>query len=398
MSDNKLSTTFYRKYNSFQDHILTYRRSNPQAQLERSFAILESLDYGGAHPIFSNFSEVLVSVRDAIKASLTVKDSNLLGACNSFHISELVAEEMATVSDTLLPLYLYHRWRFEENPKQFIIDKYPPYVQIEPSSICNYRCKFCYQTDSSFTEKDSGYMGTMAIDDYKKIIDMLRGKVEFISLASRGEPSICKDLSSMLAYSKNKFLNLKINTNASLMTEDLAHALLDGGAKTIVFSIDAHSQEMYEELRVNGKFEKLLRGLSLFKKIREDHFCRDDSIVRISGVYMDERQDMNLMHQTWGEYVDQITFVKYNPWENVYTSEKTHISKACSDLWRRIFIWQDGSINCCDTDYKSTLLSGSCLDSELSSIWHSEQYIKLRNQHLEGLRQSCAPCNRCSVV
>ena len=398
MSDNKLSTTFYRKYNSFQDHILTYRRSNPQAQLERSFAILEELDYESSHPIFSNFSEVLTSVRDAIKASLTAKDRNLLGACNDFHISDLVAEEMATVSDMLLPLYLYHRWRYEEFPKQHLIDKYPPYVQIEPSSICNYRCKFCYQTDSSFTAKKSGYMGTMTANDYKKIIDMLQGKVEFISLASRGEPSICKELPEMLAYSKDKFLNLKINTNASMMTEDLAHALLNGGAKTIVFSIDAHSRELYEEFRVNGKFERLKRSLNLFKKIREDHYRRDDSIVRISGVYIDERQDMNLMHQAWGEYVDQITFVKYNPWENVYISEKTDISEACSDLWRRIFIWQDGTINCCDTDYKSTLMSGSCLDSDLSSIWLSKQYIKLRNQHLEGLRERCSPCDRCSVV
>ena len=398
MNGNKLSTTFYRKYNSFQDYILTYRRSNPQAQLKRSFAILESFDYERAHPVFSNFSEVLMSVRDAIKVHLTIKDSNLLGASTSFNISELVAEEMATVSDSCLPTYLYHRWRYEENPKRHLIDRYPPYVQIEPSSICNYRCKFCYQTDSSFTEKESGYMGTMALGDYKKIIDMLRGKVEFISIASRGEPSICKDFTKMLTYSKHAFLNLKVNTNASLMTEELAHALLDGGAKTVVFSIDAHSRELYEELRVNGKFERIARGLSLFKKIREDYYCRDDSIVRISGVYMDERQDMNLMYQAWGQYVDQITFVKYNPWENVYASEQTHLSEACSDLWRRIFIWQDGSINCCDTDYKSTLLSGSCLGSDLSSIWQSEQYIKLRNQHLEGLRESCSPCDRCSVV
>ena len=398
MSDNKLSTTFYRKYNSFQDHILTYRRSTPQAQLERSLKILQDIDSVSSHPVFSNFTEVLTKVRDAIKACLTVRDSNLLGACNSFHISELVAEEMATVSDTLLPLYLYHRWRYEENPKRHLIDKYPPYVQIEPSSICNYRCKFCYQTDSSFTGKESGYMGTMTVDNYKKIIDIIQGKVEFISLASRGEPSICKELPEMLAYSKNTFLNLKINTNASLITEDLAHALLDGGAKTIVFSIDTHTRELYEEFRVNGRFERLVRGLDLFKKIREDHYSRKDSIVRISGVYMDERQDMNLMYQTWGEYVDQITFVKYNPWENVYTSDKTGISEPCSDLWRRIFIWQDGSVNCCDTDYKSTLLSGSCLYSDLSSIWHSEQYIKLRNQHLEGLRASCSPCDKCSVV
>ena len=30
------------------------------------------------------------------------------------------------------------------------IDNYPPCVQIEPTSICNYRCIMCYQADKIF--------------------------------------------------------------------------------------------------------------------------------------------------------------------------------------------------------------------------------------------------------
>ena len=113
---------------------------------------------------------------------------------------------------------------------------------------------------------------------------------------------------------------------------------------------------------------------------------------------MDERQDMNLMDHAWKEYVDQITFVRYNPWENVYTSEKTGISEPCSDLWRRLFIWHDGSINCCDTDYKSTLLLGSCLESNLKELWHSQQYFELRSDHLGKRRENHSPCDKCSVI
>ena len=69
-------------------------------------------------------------------------------------------------------------------------------------------------TDTSLTDKKNGHMGQMSLDLFKKIKDAAENKVEFISLASRGEPMACKDISKMLEYTIGKFLNLKINTNA----------------------------------------------------------------------------------------------------------------------------------------------------------------------------------------
>lgn len=396
--NSSISTTVYRKYNSFQEYILPYRRTTPEIQVDRSLRILSNSSLVCNHLDLPSYTDVIQSVAKSLKLSVSIKDNNLSGAAVDFRLSDLVSEELATIEDHKVPLYLYHRWRYERYPALKQHDKYPPYAQIEPSSICNYRCKFCYQTDETFSGKGSTYMSTMNYETYKAIVDKLEKKVEFISLASRGEPFICKDLGKMLAYSRDKFLCLKINTNASLMTEELAHSILRRGASTIVFSVDAHSRDLYEELRVNGNYDKLLKGISLFNNIRQKHYQRDQSIVRLSGVYIDDRQDMNLMQQSWGEYVDQITFVKYNPWENVYLSEKTNIVSPCSDLWRRLFIWHDGTVNCCDTDYKSTLLSDSLLESDLEAIWLSPAFNNIREKHLNHLRSSVFPCTNCSVI
>ena len=51
---------------------------------------------------------------------------------------------------------------------------------------------FCYQTDEGFSEK-SDHMGTMSLEMYKQIVDQAAGNIEFLSLASRGEPLVCKD-------------------------------------------------------------------------------------------------------------------------------------------------------------------------------------------------------------
>ena len=76
-----------------------------------------------------------------------------------FSLSPSVAEEIATYSDSDLPRYLVHRYRYEIFPKLKILDQYPPYLQIEPTSICNFRCVFCFETDPNFTNKTNGYMG-----------------------------------------------------------------------------------------------------------------------------------------------------------------------------------------------------------------------------------------------
>ena len=100
-------------------------------------------------------------------------------------------------------------------------------------------------------------MGHMAFETFKNIVDQAEGNIEFISLASRGEPLMCKDIEKMLLYTKNKFLNLKINTNASMLTEKKIHAILNSGVKTLSFSADAADEKSYAELRVNGNLNKI---------------------------------------------------------------------------------------------------------------------------------------------
>ena len=86
--------------------------------------------------------------------------------------------------------------------------------------------------------------------------------------------------------------------------------------------------------------------------------------------------------------MDQVAFVDYNPWENSYEKESNGLSTACSDLWRRMFVWWDGKINPCDVDYKSKLSVGNISDGTIKSLWNSNFYNDLREKHLNNKRQS----------
>ena len=133
------------------------------------------------------------------------------------------AAELNKIPQERIPDYLYHRYKYDIFPITKEIGDYPPCLQIEPASICNFRCVFCYQTDSELTKKINGHMGFMDFDLFKSVVDQAEGNVEFLTLASRGEPTIHPKFHELMGYLRDKFLGLKINTNASRLTEEKCH-------------------------------------------------------------------------------------------------------------------------------------------------------------------------------
>ena len=128
----------------------------------------------------------------------------------------------------------------------------------------------CYQTDKTFSSKKNGFMGFMKFELFKRIIDELEGNVEAITFASRGEPTLNKDLVKFLDYCKDKFVAIKINSNLSNLNEELAEAIFRNNVQTLVISSDAPDKVNYEKIRVKGNFEKLLKNMELLLDIKKN--------------------------------------------------------------------------------------------------------------------------------
>jgi len=347
-----------------------------------------------------NISKYNLSTKDQ-KIILKIKDS-YVKAKNGEDLSsdDMVLKnqenlEMKLLSEDKLARYFIYRYKFNIYPSMRIVDDYPPCVQIEPTSMCNFRCVMCYQADKTFSNKKMGFMGMMSLDTFKKSIDELEGNIEAITFASRGEPTMNQNFTDMLEYSNGKFLGLKLNTNASMLTEKMAHALLSSDLQTIVFSIDSKDKEAYEKIRINGNFEKVVANLERFNHIRNTQYSRSDKVVRISGVKINDEQNIDQMREKWGDIADIVAFTNYSPWESAYDNAKNEIETPCTELWQRMFIWEDGKVNPCDYDYKSVLSKWNIKDDSIKSIWNSKLYNDLREKHLNNMRSQIEPCARC---
>ena len=86
-------------------------------------------------------------------------------------------------------------------------------------------------------------------------------------------------------------------------------------------------------------------NIKKFQEIRIKKYPKSKIITRVSGVKVNNQQNFDDMEKYWGDMVDQVAFVDYMPWENVYVSKNSGVQTPCSDLWRRMFIWWDGKVN-----------------------------------------------------
>jgi MoaA/NifB/PqqE/SkfB family radical SAM enzyme len=291
--------------------------------------------------------------------------------------------------------YLIYRYKFKNYPKHQIVADFPFYVLVEPVSTCNLRCVMCFQIDKTFTKKP--FMGIMPLDLFQRVVDeAVEGGTAALTLASRGEPTLHPKLADMISYASGKFFDLKINTNATKLTEDLCHAILSSSVNELVFSIDAHEKDLYEEIRVRGKFNEVLANIKRFHDIRARHYPNSLLSTRVSGVKFRSDQNSEDFKAFWSEIADHVVYVDIqNRWDTYNSEVDPELTHPCNYMWERFYIWFDGICNPCDTDYKSNLSPGNLKDSSIREIWRGEAFRQMRETHSSGNRQDLVPCDRC---
>ena len=133
--------------------------------------------------------------------------------------------------------------------KRLILDYMPIRLWVELTNTCNLRCTMC--PNSSPTGAKRGFM---SFDTYKKIIDQCANHVYDINLAHRGESLLHDRIDDMIAYAKQMGIATRLNTNATLLTEEKSRNLIESGLDFISFSFDGVDPQTYEKIRIGSSF------------------------------------------------------------------------------------------------------------------------------------------------
>jgi len=141
----------------------------------------------------------------------------------------------------------------------------PARVQWEITQQCNLSCRQCYVNSKHFCWKDE-----LDTKECLKLVEKLRRiNVLWIELQG-GEPLIRKDFLKIVEKIKLENLNVKIATNGTLITKEIAKTLfrlLDPKNDSFQISLDGSNAEINDRIRGKGAFEKTINGIKICKKI-----------------------------------------------------------------------------------------------------------------------------------
>jgi radical SAM protein with 4Fe4S-binding SPASM domain len=383
--------------------------TNINKSIGRGKSTQEVIDLGKSEKILKTFNNLFlenqIEIEKYLKYSTNIQNKFWLEFFDnkSFnmnidpHIIKFVLHNKKNINR--IYRYINFRFFFEQvSLKKFETD-YPPYLLIEPVSTCNLRCPFCFQTDKSFTKKP--FMGTMELDLFKNIIDQANEiGVGAITIASRGEPTLHKNLGEMLRYTRDKenIFEIKLNTNGTKLTEDLCYQIFESEVNQLVISADHYEKKTFEELRKNSNFDNIVKNVSMLFEIRKK-LKNTITEIRVSGIDFYKSTDKNMFYDFWIKISDEVTIGNaLERWDTYNNKIHPDINDPCENLWDRMYIWFDGKVNPCDADYKSYLSYGNVNEYSIKQLWNNNKIKNIRDKHLINQRSEIDPCNKCGVT
>ena len=300
----------------------------------------------------------------------------------------------------------FFRSQFELRQRKVTLTSYPLVLFVEPTNTCNLRCPLCPTGRREYGRPP----GFMALGEFKKIIDELGDYLYEVNLFNWGEPLLNKEILAMVDYAHKHNISTCINTNATMLTEDVIKGLIQQKLDHLILSIDGLSPETYSKYRIGGDFGQVIenvRRLTYWKKKLSSPLCVEWQFL----IFKHNQHEVGRVAEfAKGLGVDIVTIMNANgspEWvlegteRGKYYSETT-TGRVCSDLWGVIIINPDGGVSPCCFTHKKEDDFGNFFTEGLSlhHIWNNIKFRQARSIFAKARSASDVDvvCNTCPVA
>ncbi|MFN8058821.1 MAG: SPASM domain-containing protein [Vicinamibacterales bacterium] len=264
----------------------------------------------------------------------------------------------------------------------------PEIVQIESTNICNAKCVFCPRDDM---DRDEGVMD-MAL--FQKIADeCARLRIHHMRLHNYGEAFVDRRLVEKVRYAKSIGIpEVGLISNGSLITEQAARGIVEGGLDAINISVDAAGKNVFEATRVGLKYDKVIANVERLLRIRAE-LGRTRPKLILSFVRQDNSDEEQRFIDTWRGRADKIHITELHNWAGTLNQE-SDVRYPCYRPWLTFTALWDGRVSLCCADFNGSEVLGDLRTSTIEEIWNGERYRTVRAAHLEhGGPSICQSCD-----
>lgn len=283
-------------------------------------------------------------------------------------------------------------------------EEFPEMVVVGMSFICNARCIHCPNAATNFEATLKGKDRLMSWAVLEEIARQCASRSTLLRLSSFGEilmhPEAVEMMCHVLDSKADK--NVALTTNGSLLTGEKARRLMERGMRSIEFSVDAASKDVYERIRLGLNWERTLGNVEECVKIRDRHHY--DTKVMVSVIEQPENEEaIRDILSFWEQRVDKVLIRKMLSFKGIVKRAKKYEEyipedAPCPFLWERVVIDPIGDVRGCVSDVNAEFRIGNVMETSLEEIWHSELIEEYRAKHLAGKMKECPLCKDCVDV
>jgi AdoMet-dependent heme synthase len=134
----------------------------------------------------------------------------------------------------------------------------PLSVHLDVTYRCNERCEHCY------LEHDD--RGEMTSSEIRDLLDQLAEAGVFFLTLSGGEPLVRRDCFEIIEYARELQFNVKLKTNAIMITESEAQKIKSLGVEQVQISLYSHRAEVHDAItKVRGSLDRTLAGIRVLR-------------------------------------------------------------------------------------------------------------------------------------
>lgn len=292
----------------------------------------------------------------------------------------------------------------KEIEKNYKETDFPLNVIVEVGNHCNLRCTTCI---NHCLKRKKGYMDIFL---YKKIIDEIAEKNPYtrLWLDFYGEPLLVRyKLFYMITYAKQQGLkNININTNGTLITEEMAEMLLDSGIDFISIDCDGFSKEVYESIRIGADRDTFYKNIEyLLKRKRERGLSTPKIECKVMEMEINRREIPQIVEH-WSKLGAWTAVRRLISWggqhEQICQHFDSHVDRyACGHAVGVCAITWEGDVVTCAMDAEGKTRYGNIHDSNIQNIWNARNQSLVR-PHLEhrweDLPEICKHCPDWQIV
>lgn len=291
----------------------------------------------------------------------------------------------------------------------------PLSMLIDPANGCT----FCPTGNPEMLKEAGRPIGVMKLPLFAKIVDDMAAfpvPVKTVMLYKDGEPLLNNWLPDMIALMKERGVALHVSTtsNAALLNERRAKALIEAGLDSIRVSVEHVSDEGYRRItQTYGDYRRIVENVAYLhaeKTRRGSPLQIHAKIVDCGLTDLEKQKFLN----DFRPIADHVSIDAIMGWSNTGAADmmlglnpttgidgvtplKRH-RMVCPSPFKTLAINFNGEVSVCCVDWSHDTVVGDVRQDSLVDIWRGERLRAFQLSHLRGQRETLKACRTCQYM